>query len=365
MLVRAFQVDVVAVVLFAQLRACGGNHGAADAGVDPHIQDVRLFLEVRALALGAGGTRGLQLLHGQIGPGFDALLLYGRSGLFEDVLVHEWLTAFRAAQHRDGRAPDALAADTPVRPARDHRVDAVAALGGHPLSAVDAIQTEFPQALARVEELVVHGDEPLLCGAEEDGRLRAPAVGIAVGQLLLVQQRADGAQTIHHQRVRIEDVLAFEFCIVDGGRETAIGTDELQQSEVMGQVEVVHAMIGGGMHQASARIRRYVIRQQHGALAVDPRMLVDEGLELDALADLPGVQFDAQLLLEGFQQRNRHDVVAILRLDDGVLHVGMHGDGEVARQRPGRGGPDREEEGRGQFQLLRHLVFHREGDRDR
>ena len=50
--------------------------------------------------------------------------------------------------------------------------------GGDPLGSWSSREGSCPV------ELVVHGDEPLLRGPEEDGRLGAPAVGIAVGGLL-------------------------------------------------------------------------------------------------------------------------------------------------------------------------------------
>ncbi len=363
-LVGALQVDVLAVVLHAQLGAGLGGHHAADAGVDPDIQDVRLLLEDLAAALGAFRARGLQLLHGQLRPDLDALLLDGGGRLLEDVLVHQRLAALRAAQYGDGRSPGALAADAPVGTARDHGVDAVAALGRHPLGGVDALQAQLAQALAGVEELVVHDDEPLLRGPEEDGCLGAPAVGIAVDQLLLVQEGADGLQTVHHQRIGIEDVLAFQLGVVHRRHEAAVGPHQLQEPEVVGQVEVVHAVIGGGVHQARARVGGHVVGHQHRALPVDPGVPVGQGLELDALADLAGVELHAQLLLEVLQQRDGHDVVAVARLHHRVLHVRVHGDGQVAGQGPGRGGPDGEVEGGRQLQLAGHLVLDREGHGD-
>ncbi len=132
-----------------------------------------------------------------------------------------------AAQHGDGRAPGALAADAPVGPSRDHGVDAVLALGRHPLGLLDPLDAQLPEAAALAAQLRVHGDEPLLGGPEQDRRLGAPAVGVAVGEALLVEEGAEPAQLLHHQGVALEDVLPLQLGVGHRREELPIGAHKL------------------------------------------------------------------------------------------------------------------------------------------
>jgi hypothetical protein len=79
-----------------------------------------------------------------------------------------------AVKDGDGHAPGPLARDAPVRPVQDHVVDPVAAPVRDPAHAVNGGQG----LSAKVGGL--HGDEPLPGGAEDDGLLAAPAVGVGV-----------------------------------------------------------------------------------------------------------------------------------------------------------------------------------------
>ena len=107
-------------------------------------------------------------------------------------------------EQRERHAPHALARDTPVGTIGDHVADAALAPRGHPFHFADLAQRAFAQAS------LLHADEPLRSRAEDDRRLVAPAMRIAVLESFFVQQRAALLQDCDHVFVRFEDVLAFE-----------------------------------------------------------------------------------------------------------------------------------------------------------
>ncbi len=101
-------------------------------------------------------------------PDARAFLLDEVGECAHDLFAQERLLAL-AIENGQGNAPGALARDAPVGPGFDRAADAVAAVLGNPLHAVDGRE--------RVGAEGVDLDEPLLHRAENDGRLRAPAVG--------------------------------------------------------------------------------------------------------------------------------------------------------------------------------------------
>src|SRR5215210_4021691 len=73
---------------------------------------------------------------------------------------------------------------------------------------LDCVSLRFTSlGMTGFERLRVHSNEKLLERAKNDGRFRAPAVGIAVLVNLLAQQRALFAQQIDHVAIGIEHVF--------------------------------------------------------------------------------------------------------------------------------------------------------------
>ena len=214
----------------------------------------------------------------------------------------------QSLQRRSGdrRAPGALARDAPVgtrrRPCRR--------CGCGP-AGTQAVASDRPPAPSsrRVLPLPVSSSSIVMnhCSVarKKMGVCGAPAVRIAVHELLLVQQRAGGPQPLHHQGLAVEDVAAFQLGVVDRRREAPVRPHQLQQAQVVGQVEVVHAVAGGGVHQPGAGVGGDVVGQQHRRFPVEPAVPGLEALEAQALADLLGMQRHPQVLLEGLEQRRR------------------------------------------------------------
>ncbi len=57
----------------------------------------------------------------------------------------------------------------------------------------------------RAQTALIHADEPLRRGAEDQRRLVAPAMRVAVPQRLLVQQRTSALELLHHDGIGVVD----------------------------------------------------------------------------------------------------------------------------------------------------------------
>src|SRR6185312_3912794 len=95
--------------------------------------------------------------------------------------------------------PRALARDAPVRPVLDHSGDALLAPLRRPLHLPDVAQSMLTQRAA------IHADEPLRRGPEDDRRLVAPAMRVAVHEGLVMHQPAALPQRIEEHAVRLID----------------------------------------------------------------------------------------------------------------------------------------------------------------
>src|SRR5262249_37653828 len=169
-LVRALEVELGRPV---QLGPRLEDRRVAAAGVEPHVEDVRLLAEALAAALRAAGPRRQELARRARIPLVAALALTeDRRDVLDDALLQEERLAGRAVERDDRHTPHALARDDPLQAVRHHVVDAVLAPRRDPLH-VPLDRLERACAKAPFVEL----DEPLLGGAEERGVLAAPAVG--------------------------------------------------------------------------------------------------------------------------------------------------------------------------------------------
>lgn len=192
-LVGAFEIHVSRVLKLGAILADGLP---GDAGIPPHVEDVLIGLEVMAAALGADA--GLtQVALGSVGePGVGALLVEELDDGVERGIIHDLLAAVGAGVAGDRHAPVALTADAPVGTLLDHGTDAVGRVGRIPL---DVLADLFASLLAQTG--LVHRDKPLVGSTEEHRVLAAPAVRIAVRDLLLENQGAALAQELDDMRV--------------------------------------------------------------------------------------------------------------------------------------------------------------------
>ena len=159
----------------------GGKVGGT--GVEPAVQSVRFLLETGACsAVGAGEALGQDVLGGHIEPGVGAFLFKEGGHGLDALRSADGLAAVLAVEHGDGQTPPALAADAPVGALEDHGAHTVLAPGGDPADIVAGGNGLVLEG--------IHGAEPLRGGAEDDGVLAAPAVRIAVDDLLAGKEGA-------------------------------------------------------------------------------------------------------------------------------------------------------------------------------
>ena len=108
---------------------------------------------------------------------------------------------------------------------------------------VDRLQGLFPQVV------VLHGDEPLLGGPEDDRLLAAPAVGIGVADLLRLEQGPCLAQQLDDAGVGLTDPLAGKLRHLLGEAAVVVHRRIGRQAVFQAALVVFLAVAGGGVDQ--------------------------------------------------------------------------------------------------------------------
>ncbi len=352
-LVAALQVYVGGVLEAVPLIGHGGPGGA---GIEPHVHDVVFLGEVVLAALGAGKPGGDQLVGGLVKPDVGAVLPEQPRHMGNGLWGDDRLAAIVAVKHRDGHAPHPLAGDAPVIALGNHGYHALLAPGGVP-----------GNPIAGLHRLVldgVHGAEPLLGGPVDDGVLAPPAVGIGVGDLGLGQQETLIFQVGHHHVV----ALGVELAVIPRVGHHALGVDGHGHADVgqprvvvaLAHVEVLRAKAGGGVDAAGAGVQGDVVAVENDGILVQQGVLCHHQLEIVAFQrcqHLAVVEIDARLLAHALGQFLGHDIdLAVGGLEEHIVKSGVQGDGRVAGDGPGGGGPDHKE-GLGQVTVLAQLAL--------
>ena len=346
-LVGALEVHVRRILQLGTILADGlPGH----AGIPPHVEDILIGLEVMAAALGADAGLA-QVALGSVGePGVGALLVEELDDGVERGVVHDLLAAVGAGVAGDRHAPVALTADAPVGTLLDHGADAVGGMSRVPL---DVLANLLASLLAQTG--LVHRDKPLVGGTEEHRVLAAPAVRIAVRDLLLEDQSAALAQELDDVRVGLVGIHTAEgtagtkllagvelAVVID--RHADVGDALLEAGEV-----VVDAVAGRVMDDTGTVIDTDVIGQQRDALdTVEDRLLVVDVMEglggnhVGLAVDHDRGVLPAKLLAALGSQVLEHDLGATVVLDGNVSGTGLEGDCLVGGDGPRRGRPDDE-----------------------
>ncbi len=242
--------------------------------------------------------------------------------------------------HGQRGAPVALAAQGPVdvilQPVAEAPVFDVL---GHPVDLlVEGYHLIFVLAGA---------DIPGAAGVVQQGRVAAPAEGVGVGDRPGGEEQAAGGQILDDQRVGVFDEPAGPGA--DLGDELAVVVNGHDHRQVIfqGGGHILGAEGRGGVHQAGAVLGGHVILEDD---VIRRFVGVDEGeqrLVAFAFELLPFVRVDdgvglvaEDLLQQGAGQDQALGAALFRRALHGhVLHLRMGGDGHIAGQRPGRGGP--------------------------
>ena len=124
---------------------------------------------------------------------------------------------------------------------------------------------------------VINLDEPLVHRAEDDGRLAAPAMRIAVMIIFLVQQRVAGAQFVQHGFVGVAFAVFFQNGFADhlGGHllldRQIVRVGELavvihrrinRQAVLRAEIVVFQAVAGRDVNEAGAGVAGDEIRRR-------------------------------------------------------------------------------------------------------
>ena len=331
----------------------GGNVGRA--GVEPAVERVGLLREVLAAAVRAGEVFGQDVGRRAVEPGVAAFLFKELGHGVDALFIAHGLVAVVAVEHRDRQTPAALTGDAPVGALADHGGHALFAPGGKPA-----------HVLARGDGLLlerIDGAEPLRRGAEDDRLLAAPAVRIAVHDVLGCEQRAgflhvredDGVGFLRGHAGVLAGVVGVAALIVHGH-------DHVHAVALAGQV-VVRAEAGRGVHAARAGIHGDVIRQHQARGLGQERMVGEHVLEEVARMLLEHlIAVEAADVHDLLGQGVGHDIhLAVRGLHEVIQLARVERDGEVAGQRPDRRRPDDEEElAVVNVRQLAEIVVHRE-----
>ena len=345
MLVGALEIHVRRIL---QLGAILADGLPRDAGVPPHVEDVLIGLKVMAAALGADAGLA-QVALGSVGePGVGALLVEELDDGVESSVVHDLLAAVGAGVAGDRHAPVALTADAPVGTLLDHGANAVSRVGRIPL---DVLADLFASLLAQTG--LVHRDKPLVGSTEEHRMLAAPAVRIAVRDLLLEDQGATLAQELDDVRVGLIGVHTAEGAtgtkllagvelavVID--RHADVGNALLEAGKV-----VVDAVAGRVVDDTGTVIDTDVIGQQRHALnTVKDRLLVVDVVEglggnhIGLTVDHNRGVLPTKLLAALGSQVLEHDLGTTLVLNGDIGGAGLKGNGLVGGDGPRRGRPN-------------------------
>ena len=327
------------------------------AGVKPHVQDVGALKVVGCVSADDGFWCGLA-------PGLDAASLNHGGGLVHDLHgARVQLAGGGVNKEGQRHAPVALAADAPVGPAGDHVAQAGLAVLGVELRFVDGGEGQLAQAFAGFVfgenafvalALGVHADEPLRCCAVNHRRLVAPAMRVAVGDVVRGKQAAVLAQFVNHQRCGFPDVQTtkkWQFVHI-----TAVALHRVEDvviGDAVGHagVKVFHPVSGRGVHDAGAIVSGGVVGQKdrrQALVAVDAVLVghvVQRMLEVDEaqLFAQRGGQHGARerVARQAFfdQHRGQHQEAAF-GIDQRILERRVQVQRLVGRNGPGGGGPD-------------------------
>ena len=258
----------------------------------------------------------------------------------EDFLVGERLAAGFTIENSDGYAPNALARDAPIGTRGDHVGHALFAPGGKPFDLLDSFER------VRTEVFAIHADEPLFGGAEDNGIVAAPAMWIAVIDLIGSGKSAVLFQKIDDDGVSLPNGLADELVgqrtrCAFGSEHATTGIDRAIDRKAVARADdkVVLAMTWGGMDGPGALFESDVFSVETKRIAIEKRVTKDHAIELGSREARKNGSVPTESLGNLIEQTFGNDGDAIGSIDRDVLIFRMEGDGKVRGNGPGSGGP--------------------------
>ena len=359
MLIRAFEIQVRGADQFGtRLEHAGMRH----PGVKPDVERVGDLFVMRGIVTE-------QITRLQVEPGLNALTLDALRHLLDQSHgIRVQFAGLPVDEEGDRHTPGALTRDAPVGAVLDHALDARLAPVRRPVHMPDLGHRGIAQAF------LLHRDEPLRRGAENDRGLVSPAHRVAVTELRRLDQGSVLFQHLDHMLVGLEHMLTLEQRRT--GDKAAIAADRVvhRQPVTLADNVVIHTVAGCRVHRTGTSLERDVVAQHDGHLAVIERVLQQLAIEYRTLCapdhlvvgDTPGRH-------HAFEHAVGHHQALVTNLHQHVFEVRIQRDPLVGRQGPGRGGPDDHRDlaaartiiSRGEIRFERGLLDRLETDVDR
>ena len=164
------------------------NSSMRNAGVPPHIKNVGVCLEVMRATLRANTS--FAKIFGRIlgEPSIRALLTEELNDRIERVVIHDSFATVGTGEGRDRNSPVALTTDAPVGTTFNHRANALDGVRRIERYLFKLRQRLLSQRTTILKRLI-HGNKPLACSAENNWLFAAPAMWIAVINILMQNER--------------------------------------------------------------------------------------------------------------------------------------------------------------------------------
>ena len=175
-------------------------------------------------------------------------------------------------KERDRYAPVALPRNAPVGTGFHHGFESCTTPGREKLRFINGAFGNPAQRGGVFPILVIHANEPLRGGAEDDWRLVPPAVRVAVGDALHFEQASPGFEFLQDQRIGFPDRLAGQRRDREGGgvgEKPAIVADRVidRQAIDLADLVVVGTMRRCSMYEAGTGFKGNVLAADDGYIA--------------------------------------------------------------------------------------------------
>ena len=116
----------------------------------------------------------------------------------------------RVEKHRNRKTPASLSAYTPVRPRFKHPGDPLFTPPGNPFHFFNIFKRRITQAFARIRQLFIHTDKPLLCRPENHRLLTPPAMRVTVHNLALGEKQFLSPQVVVNYSFNFQNILPLQ-----------------------------------------------------------------------------------------------------------------------------------------------------------
>ena len=326
-------------------------------GIEPAIQGVGLFGEMPAAAVRAGEAVRKQFCSFTLKPGVAALCLKNLcNGLDALLRAYRFFTIF-TVEHRNRQAPTALTGNAPVAALANHGAHAFLTPGREPTDIFTGGNCLILEG--------IHGAEPLRSRTENNRLLAAPAMRIAVRNVLRGEQHAALLHICGNDRIGILHIESGILACIIGVAALIIYRDNhlgpILQAGLIVDITKARCCVD----TAGTGIGCHIVCQHQKRCFWQEGVIRQHILEERAWMRFNDLIFrNAALCHDRVHQLFGHNIhLAVGNLYNGIAEVRVQCDADVAGQGPGCCRPDHEK----QFALIQMaqfalIIMHRELD---